>query len=60
MCFGSHHQSALIYSEEHKTVRKTYLFKQRAEADIEDEIDPFFHLERLFALEDVHLIFLYV
>ena len=33
---------------------------KRAEPDVEDEIDHFFQLERLFALEDVHFVFLYV
>ena len=35
------------------------IFTQRAEADVEDKIDHFFQLERLFALEDIHFVFLY-
>ena len=34
------------------------MFMQRAEADVEDEIDNFFQLERLFALDDAHFVFL--
>ena len=34
--------------------------RKRAEADVEDEIDHFFQLERLSALEDVHFVFLHV
>ena len=41
-------------------LRQRHIFTQRAEADVEDEIDHFFQLERLFALEDVHFVFLYV
>ena len=41
-------------------LRYCHTFTQRAEADVEDEIDHFFEPERLFASEDVHFIFLYV
>ena len=41
-------------------LRQCNIFTQRAEAGVEDEIDHFFQLERLFALEDVHFIFLSV
>ena len=37
--------------------RQHHIFTQRAEADVEDEIDHFFQLERLFALEDLHFVF---
>ena len=33
-----------------------WILIQRAEAYVADEIDHFFHLEMLFALEDVHFI----
>ena len=41
-------------------LRQRHIFIQRAEADVEDEIDHFFHPERSFALEDIHFVFLYV
>ena len=41
-------------------LRQRHIFTQRAEADVEDKIDHFFQLERLFGLEDVHFVFLYV
>ena len=41
-------------------LRKRDVFTQRAEADVENEIDRFFQPERLFALEGVHFFFLYV
>ena len=41
-------------------LKQRHIFTQRTEADVEDEMDHFFQLERLFALEDVHFVFLYV
>ena len=41
-------------------LRQRHIFTQRAEADLEDETELFFQLERLFALEYVHFVFLYV
>ena len=41
-------------------LRQRHIFTQRAETDVEDEIDHFFQLERLFALEDEHFVFLCV
>ena len=42
-------------------LRQRHIFTQRAEGDVEDEIDHFFQLERLlFSLENVHFVFLYV
>ena len=34
-------------------LRQRHILSQHVEADVEDEIDHFFQLERLFALEDV-------
>ena len=41
-------------------LRQHHIFTQRADVDVKDEIDHFFQLERLFALEDEHFVFLYV
>ena len=41
-------------------LRQRHIFAQHAEVDLEDEMDHSFQLERLFALEDAHFVFLYV
>ena len=41
-------------------LRQRHIITQRPKADVEDEIDHFLQPERLFALEDVHFVFLYV
>ena len=41
-------------------LRQRHIFTQLAEADVEDEIEHFFQLEKVFALEDVHFVFFYV
>ena len=51
-----------ILQQQHRKffLRQRHIFTQCTEANIEDEIDHLFQLVKLFALEDVHFVFLYV